>query len=200
MSDFPLPIQRKCCRILLQRLCSTFQYNPKNLYREEAHYVLFPVNEYGETGWKAAWEICGVGMPREKYRREYLIVLYDVPEYRIVKRLGIHGPRLGFDYGCKLNNWKEEDLGKKHIPKGKWDVERPSMWITLCEMSQEILGEDLTKVAHTLLRSQMFLDEIWQKIYHPDSVERAIQRLGSLEAYINDPESGSPICILRPHA
>jgi hypothetical protein len=173
-----LPAQtvQKCCRLLLQRLSSTYQYNYMEFSLEANDYIDVLNSHRHQVVF--AWEK-HIG---------YLVVVTRVgSEYRVVKT-GLHRG-LDTNYYTK-NIWAEYMLVLESQP----------LWRLLQDMSLSILGEDLNAVARTLLRTPVILQEIWERACHPEAVERAIQRHGGLADYIRDPSADSPFCMLRPTA
>jgi hypothetical protein len=166
---------RKCYRVLLQRLSSTYQHNFANFSLEANDYIDTLTEQGNQVVF--AWEK-HVG---------YLVVVTRVgQDYRIFKT----GQwRLSNHYYTKTI-WAEHMLALDTQP----------LWRLLQDMSLNVLGEDLYTVARTLLRTPVILQEIWERACHPEAVERAIQRHGGLADYISDPSADSPFCMLRPIA
>lgn len=78
-----------------------------------------------------------------------------------------------------------------------------SQYFTLKDIFYKGLGVDLPKVltkAHMEYmahQSRGYMEEIWQKACHPTVVEKVIATYPSLEAFMNNPDAITPICILR---
>ncbi len=61
------------------------------------------------------------------------------------------------------------------------------------------LSEVLTKahMEYMAHQSQEYMEEIWQKACHPTVVEKVIATYPSLEAFVNNPDAITPICMLK---
>ncbi len=180
--SLPAQTVQKCCRLILRRLFSLYDQTShlSHIYSFDAIIYLSKLIREQGLDILFSWEPC-LGK---------LIVVYSTDQgYKITKFVEIPKDPIGYTYHAD-STWSVCDL----------DSEINPLWHVLTVMTSKILGEDLHTIAQSFLHSQMFLKEIWEKACHPEAVERSIQRLGGLEAYLDNFDAVSPVCMLVPPA
>ncbi len=151
---------RTCHRILLQRLCSSYTYDPTKFS--------LPANIFLDTMFANGKEIL---FAWEKHLTYFVVVVYVKGEYRIYKQ----GYQSQWpEYYETIKIWAEHTLASA----------TSEQWRCLCDMSTTLLDEDLNMVVRKIDETQRLWHGIWTKVYHPDTVERFIVNYG-FAAYLN---------------